>query len=316
MEQRNVGSFELSVSAVGMGCNNFSRKGTATETLEGSVAVINAALDAGITFFDGADIYGSEPGRSESFLGAALKGRRDEVVLSTKFGFAGVTMPGSEGWGPKGSARYVRNAVDASLTRLDTDRIDLLQIHSPDPSTPIEETLGALSELVTEGKIRYFGHSNYSAEQARHAAQVAAEAGLDGFISSQIEYSLLHRTPEAELLPTAQDLGLGVFPYFPLANGLLTGKYTRDGGGEGRVRSLKPHLLETTNWDLLDAYQRICDEAGHSMLTVSIAWLLWHEPIASVIAGATRPDQVTQNAKAGSTAVSADVLRAVDELFA
>ncbi|WP_344676261.1 aldo/keto reductase [Tessaracoccus defluvii] len=164
--------------------------------------------------------------------------------------------------------------------------------------------------------MRYFGHSNYSAEQARHAAQVAAEAGLDGFISSQIEYSLLHRTPEAELLPTAQDLGLGVFPYFPLANGLLTGKYTRDGGGEGRVRSLKPHLLETTNWDLLDAYQRICDEAGHSMLTVSIAWLLWHEPIASVIAGATRPDQVTQNAKAGSTAVSADVLRAVDELFA
>ena len=315
MESRTVGTSDLVVSVVGMGCNNFSRPRTDTETQQGSTAVIRAAVDAGITFFDGADIYGSEPGRSEEFMGVALEGIRDQVVLATKFGHRGVTFPGSEGWGAKGAERYIRSAVEGSLRRLRTDRIDLLQMHTPDEATQIEETLAALTHLVEEGKVRHIGHSNFDAAQATEAAAVSQRDGLARFVSAQNEYSLIERGVESDLLPVARDLGLGVFPYFPLANGLLTGKYTRGGGGEGRLSKLKPALLEATDWDRLEAYQRICDDAGVSMLEATFQWLLAQRPVSSVIAGATTIAQVAQNAAAGSALVPAEVIASVDELF-
>jgi len=316
MELRNVGTSDLRVSVVGMGCNNFSRPRTATESLEQSVRVIHAAVDQGITFFDGADIYGGVPGLSEEFLGEALKGRRDDVVLATKFGHQDFAMPGSDAWGPKGGRRYVRSAVEASLVRLKTDRIDLLQMHTPDPETPIEETLGILTELVGEGKVRYIGHSNFTGDLAREAADVALAEEYESFVSAQNEYSLLARDIEHDLLPIAVELGLGVLPYFPLANGLLTGKYTADGRGEGRMRSIKAAQLAGVDWDLLERYRLICEHAGHTMLEVTFQWLLGQPTISSVIAGATQVSQVTQNAAAGAAKVPDDVLDAVDELFA
>ena len=316
MEHRNVGSSDLRVSVVGMGTNNLSRAHTHTESLEASTEVIRAAVDAGITFFDCADIYGSAPGRSEEFLGQALAPVRDRVVLSTKFGHEDVDMPGTGDWGPKGGARYIRGAVEASLRRLRTDRIDLLQMHTPDPGTPIGQTLEALTELVGEGKVRYIGHSNFTADQAREAADVATREGYESFISTQNEYSLVARDFEATMAPVAAEYGLGVFPYFPLGNGLLTGKYTREGGGEGRLTRLKPALLEVVDWDRIEAYQEICDRAGHTMLEVTFAWLLSRPGIASVIAGATQIAQASQNAAAGRSHVSPGVVEAVDRLFA
>ncbi|MFT3887776.1 MAG: aldo/keto reductase [Arachnia sp.] len=318
MEQRTVGMSDLVVSAVGLGCNNFSRPNSATESLEGSVRVIHAAVDAGITFLDGADIYGGEPGRSEEFMGEALAGRRDKVVLATKFGNSGRTVPGSEEWGPKGGRTYIRNAVDASLRRLRTDRIDLLQMHTPDPGTPIGETLSALTELVEEGKLRHVGHSNFSAEQAQEADAVARENGFVRFVSAQNGFSLLDRGAERDVLPTAVGLGLGFFPYFPLANGLLTGKYTRDGGEEGRLRSAAASVdrLGDVDWDQLDAYRVLCADAGVSMLGATFAWLLSRTGITSVIAGATRAEQVAQNVEAGATVLDKATLAAIDTLFA
>ncbi len=297
METRTIADTDLVVSAVGMGCNNFSRLQTAAETLEGSIAVIHAAIDAGITFFDCADIYGSAPGRSEEFLGAALAGRRDEVVLATKFGFASVDVYPDLDLGPKGGERYIRHAVDNSLGRLGTNRIDLLQMHSPDPDTPILETLQVLDDLVRQGKVRHIGNSNFSAEQIAEADRVARSNGLTRFVTAQNEYSLLSRDAEAELLPMARDLGLGFLPYFPLYNGLLTGKYSAT-GGSGRLRDLKPHLLENVDWHQLEAYHQICERAGLTMVQASISWLAAQQPVASVIAGATTPDQARANAAA------------------
>lgn len=315
IEPRTLGSSDLVVPAVGMGCNNFSRRGTATETQEGSTAVIHAAIDHGVTFFDGADIYGAEPGLSETFMGVALAGRRDEVVLATKFGHSGATMPGSEDWGPKGAARYIRGAVEASLTRLRTDRIDLLQMHTPDPATPIEETLAALTDLVAEGKVRYVGNSNFSADQLREADRVAQENGLVPFVSAQNEYSLLARGVEDAVLPAARELGLGLIPYFPLYNGLLTGKYSR-AGGEGRISALKPQLLETVDWDQLEAYRQLCVARGLTMLEATFGWLLAQPGVATVIAGATTPQQVAQNAAAGGVVLPDDLAREIGDLFA
>lgn len=315
IEPRTLGASDLVVPAVGMGCNNFSRRGTATETQEGSTAVIHAAIDHGITFFDGADIYGAEPGLSETFMGVALAGRRDEVVLATKFGHSGVTMPGSEGWGPKGAARYIRGAVDASLARLRTDRIDLLQMHTPDPATPIAETLAALTDLVGQGKVRHVGSSNFSAAQLREADRVARENGFVPFVSAQNEYSLLARDVEDDVLPAVRELGLGLIPYFPLFNGLLTGKYSRS-GGEGRITKLKPELLEGVDWDRLEAYDRLCDANGLTMLEATIGWLLAQPGVSTVIAGATTPDQVAQNAAAGAVVLPDDLAGEISDLFA
>jgi len=314
-ELRTLGSSDLVVSAVGMGCNNFSRPGTPTATQEGSTAVIHAAIDHGITFFDGADIYGAEPGLSETFMGVALRGRRDQVVLSTKFGHQGAQAAGAADWGPKGARRYIRHAVEASLRRLQTDHIDLLQMHTPDPATPIEETLAALHELVAAGTVRYIGSSNFSAAQVGAADAAARAHGQERFISAQNEYSLLARGIEAELLPLARELGIGIIPYFPLHNGLLTGKYTRGGGGEGRISRLKPHLLQTVDWDQLEAYQRLCDAHGLTMLEATIAWLLAQPGIGTVIAGATTPEQVAQNAAAGDLVLPADLALEISGLF-
>ena len=314
METRRLGDSDLMVSVVGMGGNNFSRPKTASETLDGSVAVIQAAIDAGITFIDGADIYGTPPGRSEEFIAEAIKGRRDQVVLSTKFGFQGVDMYPDEELGPKGGERYIRTAVERSLSRLQTDRIDLLQMHSPDPDTPVGETLRVLTELVSEGKVRYVGNSNYTAAQLVEADEVARANGFVRFVSAQNGYSLIERDAEQELLPTADRLGLGFFPYYPLFNGLLTGKYTQ-GSGEGRLSKIKPQLLETTNWEQLDAYQQLCDQAGLTMLEATFSWMAAQRPIASIIAGITRPDQARANA-AAVRPLDAELIDKISALFA
>lgn len=312
---RTLGSSDVLVPAVGMGCNNFSRPKTVTATQEGSTAVIHAAIDAGIAFFDGAELYGAEPGLSETFMGVALKGRRDEVVLASKFGHAGHPGPGLEDAGPRGREKYIRGAIEGSLRRLQTDHLDLYQMHTPDEETPVEETLGVLDELVKEGKVLAIGNSNYSADQIREADAAAKSAGLTPFVTAQNEYSLLARGIEKDVLPTAHELGLGMLPYFPLYNGLLTGKYTRDGGA-GRLTNIKPQVLAETNWDQLDSYQRICDEAGVTMLEATYAWLLSRPGIVSVISGATKPEQVHANAEAGLTELPQDVLDAISELFA
>jgi 1-deoxyxylulose-5-phosphate synthase len=299
MDHRPLGPSGLVVSTVGLGCNNFGRPGTVTETQEGTDAVIGAAIDAGITLFDTADVYGGEPGRSETMMGRALAGRRDQVVVATKFG---MDMQGTNGpdWGARGSRRYVRLAVEASLRRLGTDWIDLYQMHAPDPITPIEETLSVLDDLVREGKIRYVGHSNFAGWQIAEAELTASIAGTTSFVSAQNEYSPLARGVEAEVLPAVRAYALGFLPYFPLYNGLLTGKYTKNGApADGRITKLKPQLLEDAPWDVLTEYQRFCDDRGITMLQATFAWLLAQPGLTSVIAGATRPEQIVQNADAG-----------------
>ena len=226
MRHTRLGRSGLTVSVIGLGCNNLGRPGTATLEQAGTDAVVHAALDAGITFFDVADIYGAEPGLSEERLGRALGARRDEVVIGTKFGMDMGGVAGDDG-GARGSRRYIVRAVEDSLRRLGTDWIDLYQFHTPDPATPIEETLRALDDLVRAGKVRYVGHSNRAGWQIAQAEYVARELGVERFVSAQNHYNLLDRRAELEVVPAAAEFGLGVLPYFPLANGLLTGKYRR-----------------------------------------------------------------------------------------
>lgn len=295
---RRLGNSGLAVSTAGLGCNNLSRTGTATQTQEGTNAVVHAALDAGITLFDTADIYGN--GHSEEFLGKALGPERSQVVVATKFGMDAKGANGPDD-GARGSRRYIRAAVESSLRRLGTDWIDLYQLHAPDPETPIEETLAALDELVRAGKVRYIGHSNFAGWQLADAAWTAQTKNEVPFISAQNEYSLLQRDIEAELLPAAEAFGVGILPYFPLANGLLTGKYTRDHApADGRITKLKPSLLESAPWDVLEALQAFCDQRDISMVELAFGWLLAQHQVASVIAGATTPEQVRANAAAAS----------------
>ena len=293
---RGVGRSGLRVSAVGLGCNNFGRAGTATETIEGTRAVLDAAIGAGVTFLDTADMYGREFGLSESLLGEALEGRRDQVVLATKFGHSDFA-PAISG-GAKGSRTHVRRAVEASLRRLQTDWIDLYQLHTPDPSTPIDETLDALSDLVREGKVRYVGHSNFAGWQIAEADHAARGVR---FVSTQNQYSLLARAAEREVIPAAERYGLGLLPFFPLHNGLLTGKFTRDGGPEdSRIMRQRRHLWSEAPWDALERYQAFCDARGISMLEATFAWFLSKPVVSSVIAGATSPEQVRANAAAAT----------------
>ncbi|HET7724383.1 MAG TPA: aldo/keto reductase [Propionibacteriaceae bacterium] len=315
MQTRKLGSSDLIVSAVGLGCNNFSRPGTPTATLDGTRAVLDAAIEAGVTFLDTAELYGDPKGGSEELMGQALEGRRDKVVIATKFGHHAGGPTGSDSWGSNGSASYIAHAVEGSLTRLRTDHIDLYQLHTPDPKTPIGETLEALTGLIREGKVRFIGHSNLSAEQIREADTVAKELGLLPFVSAQNEYSLLARGVESDVLPAVREARLGFLPYFPLYNGLLTGKYTRE-GGEGRLTRQRPEVLASVDWDLMDRYEALCKDAGVTMLKATFAWLLAQPGVSSVIAGATTPEQVAANAEAGSTVLPDDVLTAISALFA
>ncbi|MCM3500579.1 aldo/keto reductase [Microbacterium sp. P26] len=302
---RPVGRSGLRVSAIGLGCNNFGRAGTATETLEGTRAVLDAAIDAGVTFLDTADMYGREFGLSETLMGEALEGRRDEVILATKFGHADFAPPVLGG--AKGSRTHIRRAVEDSLRRLRTDRIDLYQLHTPDPSTPVDETLDALADLVREGKVRYVGHSNFAGWQIAEAEYAASGVR---FISAQNQYSLLARAAEREVLPAAARWGLGFFPFFPLHNGLLTGKFTREGGPEGsRIMRQRPHLWRDAPWDALERYQAFCDAREIHMLEATFGWFLAHPVVSSVIAGATSPEQVRANAAAATawTPSTADI---------
>lgn len=300
IEYRPLGPSGLIVSTVGLGCNNFGRPKTATETQDGTTAVIDAAIDAGITLFDTADIYGGTRGLSETLMGTALKGRRDDIVLATKFG---MDMAGANGpdWGARGSRRYIRKAVESSLIRLQTDWIDLYQYHAPDGVTPIEETLAALDELIADGKIRYIGHSNLAGWEIADAEYVARLAGHPRFVSAQNEYSLIQRGVESEVLPAVRAFGLGFLPFFPLFNGLFTGKYTRAGGpADGRLTVIRPEALDRVDWSAMERYQAFCDERGITMLEATFGWFLAQPGVTSIIAGATKPEQVVQNVAAGT----------------
>ncbi len=321
MEYRSLGRSGLRVSAVGLGCNNFGRPGSRTEDQAGTTAVIHAALDVGITLFDTADMYGYKYGRSESFMGEAFAGRalagqRENIVLATKFGHADYESD-IESWGAKGSRRYVRLAVEQSLRRLGTEWIDLYQLHTPDPYTPIEETLAALDELIAEGKIRYIGHSNFAAWQVADAEYRAQLGGHPRFVSAQNEYSLLVRDAERELMPALEHYGIGFLPFFPLYNGLFTGKFSREGGpADSRIMIQRPHLLENAPWDAIEEYERLCADWGVSMLAATFGWLLSRNVLGSVIAGATTPEQIRQNAVEGiAWRPNAAQLALIDELF-
>ena len=301
METRRVGSLELSV--IGIGCNNFGGRIDADATK----AVVDAAIDCGITTFDTADVYGN--GASEELLGAALGARRDDVVIASKFG----AMVGAK-------AETVRESVDASLKRLGTDRIDLYQLHRPDPDTPIEETLEALDELVRAGKVREIGSSNFSSDMIREADAASKQHGWARFVTVQNHYSMIERKPETKVLPACVELGLGFLPYFPLANGLLTGKYrrgepppegTRLAGAGDRADS----ILTDEHFDLVDWLTAFADERGHSILELALAWLAAQPSLASVIAGATKPEQVKANAKAADWKLGDDELAAIGSLL-
>ncbi len=309
---RNLGRSGLRVSAVGLGCNNFGGRLDQAAT----TAVVDACLEHGITFFDTADIYGGR-GASEEALGVALEGRRDEVVLATKFG---MDMQGTYGddFGARGSRRYLRRAVEGSLRRLRTDHVDLLQYHRPDGVTPLEETLTAMHELVVEGKVRYLGTSNLPAWQVADAAWVARTEHLTPFVSEQSEYSLLRRGAEAELLPACAAHGVGFLPYFPLASGLLTGKYRRgEQAPEGSrlAGDAGPSWLTDEAYDVAEAVAGFAAERDRSSLDVAFAALLARPEVSSVIAGATRPEQVAANAAAGAWSMTAEDRSALDEVL-
>jgi aryl-alcohol dehydrogenase-like predicted oxidoreductase len=303
VETRRIGS--LSVSVVGLGCNNFGRR----LDEPASTAVIHAALDAGVTLFDTADIYGGT--KSEEFLGRALGHRRDDVVVATKFG-----MPVDE---QRRGAKpaYVRQAVEDSLRRLGTDRIALYQLHQPDPETPIEDTLGTLDELVRAGKVREIGCSNFSVDQLREA-EAAVRAGAARFVSVQNEYSLLHREPEQEVISECMRAGIAFIPYFPLASGLLTGKYRpgRPAPPGSRLQSragTDPFTNE--NLDLVESLLQFATSRGHTLLELAVSWLAAQPAVASVIAGATSPQQVTANVAAATWRLTEAELADVDMIL-
>lgn len=311
MRYRQLGDSGLTVSVVGLGCNNFGR----ACDLEQTRAVVDAALSAGITLLDTADIYAQHDGSSEELLGQVLGKRRSEVVLASKFG---MDMKGLNGpdWGVRGSRRYIRLAVEASLRRLRTDWIDLYQYHVPDGVTPIEETLAALHELVQEGKVRYLGWSNVTGWQVADAEWTARAAGSSRFISVQNHYSLLERGIESEVIPACEQYGIGVLPYFPLANGLLTGKYRLGSAlpSGARITDRKPELATDARLEKVEQLIEYGKARGVSLLEVAIGGLAAQPAVASVIAGATKPEQVIANAEAVQWSPSPADLAALDEV--
>ena len=310
MEIRNLGQSGLRVSAVGLGCNNFGGRSGPEQTK----AVIAKALDLGITLFDTADTYGNRGG-SEELMGRILGADRKRIVLATKF-----ANPMDDVGVKVGAARrYIMSAVEDSLRRLRTDWIDLYQVHSPDPLTPIEETLRALDDLIRQGKVRYIGCSNFPAWQVVEAQWAARANGLNAFVSCQDEYSLLKRDPEPQLLPAMRKYGLGLLPYAPLASGLLTGKYRRNapmpaGARLAKDERLAGRFLTDRNWAVTEKLADFATEHGRTMLELAFSWLLAQAPVASVIAGAAQPDQLEQNVKAGDWLLSADNLAEIERL--
>lgn len=310
MRYRSLGKSGLMVSVVGLGCNNFGRRLNVEQTSK----VVDAAIDVGITLLDTAESYGGA-GRSEEILGEVLAGRRDQVVLATKFGSQGSDLYGPAA-GAKGGRGYIRRAVEHSLRRLRTDYIDLYQIHSPDPATPIEETLAALSELVRAGLVRYIGHSNFSPVLMTEAAAVARELTAVPFVSAQNHWSLLERHAELEIVPTAVKLGLGVLPYFPLANGLLTGKIRRDAGPAAGTRLAdRAAYITEEKLDKVEALADWSTQRGRSMLEVAIGGLAALPGCSSVIAGAMSAEQVRANAAAGAFVPSEDEQAEIDKIM-
>jgi aryl-alcohol dehydrogenase-like predicted oxidoreductase len=311
MDIRNIGRSGLRVSLIGLGCNNFGGR----TGINDAKYVIHAALDAGITLFDTADIYGNRGG-SELALGQWLGPRRKDIVLASKFGMA------MDETGEKigGSRRYILQAVEDSLRRLNTDWIDLYQLHRPDPRTPIDETLRALDDLIRAGKIRYIGCSNLPAWQVVDAAATAQMAWLTSFICAQDEYSLLFRHPEAELIPALQAKGMGLLPFYPLAGGMLTGKYQRHAAPPSGTRfadaKLAARYLHDANWPKVEKLQAFAAAHGKTLLELAISWLAAQNIVPSIIAGATRPEQIAQNIAAASWKLTAEDLVQIDAITA
>jgi aryl-alcohol dehydrogenase-like predicted oxidoreductase len=310
MRYQSLGNSGLLVSTIGLGCNNFGKR----TDLAGTKAVVDAAFDAGITLFDTADIYGGQ-GASEDLLGQVLAGRRDEVVLATKFGEHGYPMGYPASSGSLGSRQYIRRAVEGSLRRLRTDYIDLYQYHRPDPTTPIEETLTALDELVREGKVRYLGHSNLTGWQTAEVAHLTRELNLAPFVSAQNHWSLLDRGAETEIVPAARHYGLGVLPYYPLANGLLTGKVRRGiPAPEGSRLAEIPEYITETRLEQVEGLAAWGEANGRSLLEIGLAVLGTQPGCSSVIAGATRPEQVLANAATTGWIPSREELNELDKI--
>ena len=304
---RSLGDDGPEVSVIGLGCNNFGRR----VDLGGTRSVVDAAIEQGITFFDTSNTYGDPHGRSEEFLGEVLQGRRDQVVLATKFG-----MDMGDGLGPRGSRDYILQAVEASLRRLRTDVIDYYWYHQPDGVTPIAETLETLDGLVRAGKVRAVGASNFSAQQIEEADAVARERGFARFTSIQNQYSLLVRDAEREVLLTCERLGLGFVPFFPLASGLLTGKYKRGEAAPAGTRLASRDQVGTDEqFDVVEAVARFAAERGVTMIDVAIGALLARRPVSTVIAGATKPEQVRANAAAAGWVPSDADMAELEELL-
>jgi aryl-alcohol dehydrogenase-like predicted oxidoreductase len=312
VEQRNLGRSGLRVSLAGLGCNNFGRR----IDLAASRLVLHKALDLGITFYDTADIYRSEIGGSEEFLGELLGPRRKDIVLATKVG----NLMDKEGRERGASRHYIMRAVEASLSRLKTDWIDLYQLHRPDPLTPIEETLRAFDDLVRAGKVRHIGCSNFPAWQVVEARWTSTHLGLAGFVSCQDEYSLLMRRPERELLPVAHAYGMGLLPYYPLAGGLLTGKYRRDRPLPPEARLARHagrygnRFINEANWPIVERLEAFGAECGRSLTELAFGWLAANASVASVIAGATQPHQVEANVRAAQWHPSPQEMAVLDRI--
>lgn len=308
-DTRPLGGSELEVSAVGLGCNQIGGR----VDRDGAASLLDACEVAGVTLLDTADVYGGG-GASESLLGEALQGRRDRFVLATKFG---LELSGVDGVpdAPRGSREYIRWAVEGSLRRLRTDRIDLYQYHRPDGVTELEETLAAMDELVQEGAIRFLGCSNFSAGQIEDGARIARESGSASFVSLQNEYSLLERGLESEVAPACERHGLGILPYYPLARGLLSGKYRRgEPAPAGSRLAGRDSVAEDATFDVIEELERFAADSGLSLLEVAIGGLAVQPAVASVIVGATSPEQVAANARAGGWKPGADDLQALNEI--
>ena len=309
MKHRTIGKSDLQVSAVGLGCNNFGF--VASMDVEASRKVIDKAIDSGINFFDTSDSYGT----SENILGEVLGERRKKIILATKFGSKQNALGEKSG----ASRGYLLAEAEESLRRLRTDYIDLYQVHYPDPKTPIDETLRALDDLVKSGKVRYVGCSNFSATQLQEAEDAAAKHSVKTFVSSQDEYSLLVRDLERERMPLIAQLGMSELPYFPLASGLLTGKYKKGhaapkGTRLGEKQALADRYHSEANLEKVERLQHFAEERGHTLLELAFSWLLSRKAVASVIAGATTPEQIEANAKSGDWAITADELAQIDQI--